>query len=100
MRYMKAAEFKAKCLKVMDEVAATGEEVVVTKRGRPVARIGAVPVESPRPIGVGAGARYFIPGDYDLITPIVDPDDWTGDIDNLFPRDLVEPDANAVEAID
>ncbi len=40
MRYMKVAEFKAKCLRVMEEVAETGEEVVVTKRGKPVARVG------------------------------------------------------------
>ena len=38
-RVMKASEFKAKCLKLMDEVAETGEEIVITKRGRPVARL-------------------------------------------------------------
>ena len=35
-KIMKASEFKAKCLAVMDEVAATGEGVVVTKNGKPV----------------------------------------------------------------
>lgn len=39
MKRMRAAEFKAKCLKVMDDVAATGQTVVVTKRGKPVARV-------------------------------------------------------------
>jgi prevent-host-death family protein len=39
MRTMKASEFKAKCLKVLDEVAATGEPVLVTKRGKVVARV-------------------------------------------------------------
>ncbi len=38
-RTMSAAEFKARCLRVMDEVAETGEPVVVTKRGRPVAQL-------------------------------------------------------------
>ena len=38
-RTMKASEFKAKCLRLMDEVAETGEEIVITKRGRPVARL-------------------------------------------------------------
>ena len=42
MRTMGAGEFKAKCLAVMDMVAVTGEPVLVTKRGRPVARIVAV----------------------------------------------------------
>ena len=38
-RTMKASEFKAKCLKLMDEVADTGEEIVITKNGRPVSRL-------------------------------------------------------------
>ena len=38
-----AAKFKAQCLGIIDEVAATGEAVVVTKRGKPKVRI--VPVE-------------------------------------------------------
>ena len=43
-RTIKASEFKAKCLKLMDEVAETGEEIVITKNGRPVARL--VPCKS------------------------------------------------------
>ncbi|MYA51555.1 MAG: type II toxin-antitoxin system prevent-host-death family antitoxin [Chloroflexi bacterium] len=38
-RTIKASEFKAKCLQLMDEVAATGEEIVITKNGRPVSRL-------------------------------------------------------------
>lgn len=38
-RTIKASEFKAKCLKLMDEVAETGEEIVITKNGRPVSRL-------------------------------------------------------------
>lgn len=38
-----AAEFKAKCLKLLDEVAATHEPLVITKRGKPVAKL--VPIE-------------------------------------------------------
>lgn len=38
-RRMKASEFKAKCLQLMDEVAATGEGVVITKNGKPVSRL-------------------------------------------------------------
>ena len=36
---IKASEFKAKCLQLMDEVAATGEEIVITKKGRPVSKL-------------------------------------------------------------
>ena len=39
VRTMKASEFKAKCLKLMDEVAETGEEILITKRGRAVAKL-------------------------------------------------------------
>ena len=38
-RTMKASEFKAKCLKLMDEVAQTGDEIIITKNGQPVAKL-------------------------------------------------------------
>jgi prevent-host-death family protein len=38
-KIMKASEFKAKCLAVMDEVAATGEGVILTKNGKPVVEL-------------------------------------------------------------
>lgn len=34
-----AAEFKAKCLAILDEVQATGESITITKRGKPVATV-------------------------------------------------------------
>ena len=36
---IKASEFKAKCLKLMDAVSETGEEIVITKNGEPVAKL-------------------------------------------------------------
>jgi prevent-host-death family protein len=39
MKSVKAGEFKAKCLQLMDEVARSGEAIVVTKYGRPVAEL-------------------------------------------------------------
>jgi prevent-host-death family protein len=42
MKQMRASAFKAKCLTVMNEVQATGEPVIVTKRGKPVVKV--VPV--------------------------------------------------------
>ena len=41
MREIKASEFKAKCLKLIDEVNETGEPIVITKRGKTVARLEA-----------------------------------------------------------
>jgi prevent-host-death family protein len=46
MRSIAASEFKAKCLALLDEVAETKEELVVTKRGKAVAKV--VPAEEPR----------------------------------------------------
>jgi prevent-host-death family protein len=40
---VKASEFKAKCLQLMDQVAETGETVIITKRGKPVARLVPAP---------------------------------------------------------
>ena len=45
-----AGRFKAECLALLDRVAATGETLVVTKRGRPVARILPFTEEAPRPL--------------------------------------------------
>lgn len=38
-RSINASEFKAQCLRVLDDVQATRGEVVITKRGKPVARL-------------------------------------------------------------
>ena len=59
---MTATEFRAKCLGLIDEVAETGREIVITKRGRPVARL--VPYRrKPRSLfGMGRG-RMKILGD-------------------------------------
>ena len=38
-----AAVFKAECLRLMDEVARTGQPVVITKHGKPVAQLVPVP---------------------------------------------------------
>lgn len=38
-REIGAADFKARCLELMDEVERTGAEIVITKHRRPVARL-------------------------------------------------------------
>lgn len=42
---IQASQFKARCLALLDEVAETGREIVVTKHGRPVAKL--VPLDPP-----------------------------------------------------
>jgi len=39
MRVIEASDFEAKCHQVMEEVARTGEELVITKKGRPMFRL-------------------------------------------------------------
>jgi antitoxin (DNA-binding transcriptional repressor) of toxin-antitoxin stability system len=41
MRTIQASAFKARCLALMDEVARTGETILVTKHGKPVAELRA-----------------------------------------------------------
>lgn len=73
IKSMSAGDFKAQCLAVMDEVQARRHEVVITKRGKPVAKL--VPIEdAPRSVfGCMAGTAQIVG---DLIAPVVDPDDW------------------------
>jgi prevent-host-death family protein len=40
-----AGEFKAKCLKLLDQVAETHETLVITKHGKPVAQLVPAPSE-------------------------------------------------------
>jgi prevent-host-death family protein len=66
-RHIKASEFKAKCLALMDEVARTGATVVITKNGKPVAEL--VPHRPRKPSLRGAlKDKLFIVGD--IISPI------------------------------
>jgi len=60
-----ASRFKAECLRLLDEVAETGREVVITKRGKPVAKV--TPVESPPSL---RGSVRFLVSDEELIAPL------------------------------
>ncbi len=64
---IKASEFKAKCLALIDEVARTGRAVVVTKRGRPMVELVPHHSKAKSPFGVLKG-RIKIKGD--IVSPI------------------------------
>ena len=36
-------EFKAKCLRLLNDVEKKGDRIIITKRGRPVAQVGPTP---------------------------------------------------------
>ncbi len=64
-RRVSASQFKAQCLAMLDDVAATGEEIVVTKRGRAVARVS--PATAPEGL---RGSVTFNVSDDELMQPI------------------------------
>jgi prevent-host-death family protein len=66
-RTMTAAEFKAKCLEAMDRVAATGEPIIVTKRGKPVAQLGPV---AKKPTTLRGFLKGRIKSGKDIVSPI------------------------------
>jgi len=60
MSQMGAADFKAHCLQVMEQVRRTRREVVITKRGVPVAKL--VPADPPKKLVLGALAGKLTSG--------------------------------------
>jgi len=75
-RSIPATEFKARCLALLDEVAQRRETLVVTKRGKPVARV--VPVDEPQSL---LGSVTFHVSDDELVHFGLD---WEGD--RMFER--------------
>jgi prevent-host-death family protein len=73
MKQMRASAFKARCLSVMDKIQATGEPVIVTKRGKPVVKVIPVETEKNDIFGFMAG-EFEIVGDIE--SPVVPPSDW------------------------
>ncbi len=72
MQTIQASEFKAKCLALMDEVASSGQPLVITKNGKPVAEIrpySGKRAKSP----FGLHSNLVITGD--IIAPVAE-NDW------------------------
>jgi prevent-host-death family protein len=73
MKTIPAGQFKARCLRLMDEVRTTREPVLITKKGRPVAKL--VPAESqPEDIFGCLKGEIQIVGDIE--SPVVPLEDW------------------------
>ena len=74
MEQIKISEFKATCLAVLARVQQTGEPVLVTRFGKPVAQV--VPPSRPAPeswLGAMRGRGAIIG---DLIEPVSAPEEW------------------------
>ncbi len=64
-REISAARFKAQCLALLDDVAESGQELIVTKRGRPVARL--VPLAPPPSL---LGSVTYLVSEEELLAPV------------------------------
>jgi len=73
MKSMAAGEFKARCLKVMEQVRTTREPVKITKRGRPVAKLVPADQQPDDIFGCLKGAVEIVG---DIESPLVPSEDW------------------------
>jgi prevent-host-death family protein len=74
-RIMDAAEFKARCLRVIDEMNRDREPVTITKRGKPVAVLAPVKADE-RPMSIWGAMRGTVSRYDDPFAPAVDPEAW------------------------
>ena len=78
MKTMPAGSFKVHCLRVMDEVQSRRESIIITKRGKPVAKLVPVEQEKDDIFGFMKGkGTVEIKGD--IVSPILTPEEW-GDL--------------------
>lgn len=66
-RTINASEFEARCLELMDEVADTGQEIVISRSGRPLARLVPYRKKPQRLFGVDKGKTEILG---DIIEPL------------------------------
>ena len=73
MKKMAAGSFKAKCLALMDEVQSKHETIVITKRGKPVAKL--VPISTAKDeIYSFLDGKGTIKGD--IVSPAMSAEEW------------------------
>ena len=73
MKEMAAGIFKAQCLAIMDQVLRSGEPVLITKHGKPVAKLVAAEKQADDIFGYMAG-KVKIVGD--IVGPVTPRKDW------------------------
>ncbi len=70
-----AAEFRANCFKILDEVEVTHKEVVITKRGRPVAKLVCCEQQKAKDPLLGS-MEGLVETIGDLTEPVIEQDAW------------------------
>jgi prevent-host-death family protein len=73
MKRMAAAKFKARCLKLIEDVRTTREPILITKRGRPVAKLVPVETSADNFIGRLEGIVRIVG---DIQSPVEPPESW------------------------
>lgn len=76
MKTIAAGKFKVHCLAIMDEVQAKRQAVVITKRGKPVAKLVPIEQEKDDIFGFFKG-KIKVTGD--VVAPALTPEEW-GDL--------------------
>jgi len=71
MKTIKASEFKARCLQLMDEVSQSGEPLLITKNGKPVSQL--VPYR-PKPSTLFGAMKGTVTIQGDILLPLNE--DW------------------------
>ena len=74
MEHINASDFKARCLSILDRVRATGERVVILKRGQPVAELGPATQSLARYPQLELENTVTVVGD--IVGPVVPEDHW------------------------
>jgi prevent-host-death family protein len=72
---IEAAEFKARCLRVIDKMSRDHEPVTITKRGKPIAVLSPVKTEA-KPTSIWGAMRGTVLRYDDPFAPTVDPKEW------------------------
>jgi prevent-host-death family protein len=73
MKRIAAGAFKTHCLAIMDEAEAKRETVIITKHGKPVARLVPVHAEIDTIYNFMAGKGKIVGG---IVSPALSADDW------------------------
>jgi prevent-host-death family protein len=73
MKKIAAGSFKAKCLAIMDEVQAKHQTVIITKRGKPVAKLVPVSPKDDDIFGFYKGKGKVVG---DVVSPALSSDEW------------------------
>ena len=74
MKTIGAGDFKQTCLRLLDEVRETGETIVITKRGDPVAQLAPVPRTRETDWAGAMRGTGSILGD--LVQPALEEEEW------------------------